>query len=269
MKILFPLGLVASLLIASEAGRAEALTLETFDYPADSTLKAADGGTGWSSPWMGDLELKVELPEDLHVALDSLESSAFSSRGLEATGNRFRVPDSNAGARLFRGLEQKINWGESGTHFISFLVRWTGSHSTASARIQLALGEQGSTGIFSGSTFIGLHSAETDDLMRLVVRNQGETAFSKDAFPAGQVYMIVARLTTTPGNLPDEVSAVVYLPQDEIPADEPAEWMATASKVRNGLSVLVDLGLFVYRTNREVSFDELRIGDTWDSVTAP
>lgn len=241
---------------------------ETFEYPVDSPMRAADGGTGWSTPWMGDLELNTELPENLLVTADSLDSPAFRSRGLEPTGNRFQVPDSNVGARLFRGLENKITWGQNGTHYISFLVLWSGSHSTASSRIQLALGEQGSGDVFSGATFVGLHSAENDDAMRLVVRNQGETSYGTQSLPAGRVYFVVARLTTAPGDLPDEVSALVYGPEDEVPVQEPGEWMATAVKARTGLTVLVDLGLYVYKGNREVSFDELRMGNTWESVTA-
>jgi hypothetical protein len=263
----------ASLILAliaflASTGSAQILVTETFDYPSDSSMRNADGGTGWSTPWMADLELNTELPEDFAVTAESLDSSAFRSRGLEPTGNRFQVPESNAGARLFRGLENKITWGQNGTHYISFLVRWTGSHATASSRLQLALGEQGSADVFSGATFVGLHSAESDDAMRLVVRNQGETAYGMESLPAGRVYFVVARLVTAPGDLPDEVSAVVYGPEDEVSVQEPDEWMASAVKSRTGLSVLVDLGLFVYKGNREASFDELRIGNSWESVTA-
>lgn len=262
-----PVILILVALLASYAS-AQVLVTETFEYPADSTMRTAGGGTGWSTPWMGDLELNAELPEDLIVTADSLDSPAFRSRGLEPTGNRFQVPDSNAGARLFRGLENKITWGQNGTHYISFLVRWSGSHSTASSRIQLALGEQGSGDVFSGGTFVGLHSAESDDAMRLAVRNQGETSYGTESLPAGRVYFVVARLKTAPGDAPDEVSAIVYGPEADVPAQEPGEWMATAVKTRTGLSVLVDLGVYVYKGNREVSFDELRIGNTWESVTS-
>lgn len=260
--------LTALVLAFPSVPQAQVLVSETFDYPADSALQSADGGMGWSTPWMADLALTTALPETPTVAGESLDSPAFRSRGLEPSGNRFQVPDSNAGAQVFRGLEKKISWGQNGTHYLSFLVHWTGNHSTASARLQLALGEEGTAGVFSGGTFIALQSAETDDMMRLVVRNQGETAFGQEALRAGRVYFVVARLKTAPADLPDEVAAVVYGPADEVPVQEPEEWMATASKARTGQTVLIDLGLHVYRPNREVSFDEFRMGNTWESVTS-
>lgn len=218
---------------------------------------------------MANLELSQSLPLDYMIAAESLHSFAFRTHGLEPLGGRFQSPDSSALVRIVRGLEEPINWEVEGEYFISFLAYFSGSHASTSSRIKLNLGEETSQGPVTGGTFLALQGHGAPHSMRLTVRNQNETAHGNESYPADAVYFVVARLRTAGGGGLDEVAAVVYPPDAKVPANPPAEWQARAQRSRGGMVSFVSLDIQVYRNKSDVSVDELRIGTTWKSVTAP
>src|SRR5262249_16276030 len=83
---------------------------------------------------------------------------------------------------------------------------------------------------------------------------------------SGTTYLFVAKVVAS-GSASDQVFLRVYGPGEPIGAEEPGSWTVVSPQFRSDL-VFDWLGLHVNSMHRQM-IDEIRVGTTWSSVTAP
>src|SRR5262249_34057241 len=82
----------------------------------------------------------------------------------------------------------------------------------------------------------------------------------------GETYLLVAKIVASKAN-PDQVFMRVYGPAEPIEPDEPGSWSVIGPPFRSDL-VFDWLQVHVNSRTRQM-IDEIRLGTTWPSVTAP
>lgn len=258
-------------LFSASATLADDNPLEVFDYPANMPLSDTKAEGGWSSGWKANADLSEDLSSDYTEVEGSLTSDAFEQHGLKPAGGKFSTEEQGEGLRMYRGINREIDWGSDSETYLSYLVRWDGNHPTKSSRIQLGFGDRSletDPKIGFGRSYVSLNGTGNADELNLMVRVNGATETGEKAYPAGPVYLVVVRISTYEGSMPDQMSAVVFGPNDEVPADEPTDWELSVSKPTNGKSDALEFNTQLYFQKRLTGFDELRFGDSWGAVTA-
>lgn len=256
-------GLGACVLALAIGGAADGAvtTLETFDY-APGSLNGYNGGTGFSSAWSNSIGV-------LSVVSGSLDSPAYQSRGLAPVGNSVRSPlgnNTNVDWHSGRALSTAIDMDSGDTYYFSFLVRgswtnqaakrgWNVGFSTSANSLSNALTVKN----FYNSSNLGFALNGSTDL----------TPFQSGVFTANNTYMVVGKIETSSSGA-DKLSMKVFdgLPLVTIP---PAEtWDLSLPTQVSSSSVFTHVA-FQGRVNDPNSFyqfDEFRIGQSWDDVTA-
>lgn len=260
---LFAAGFLAVVVSAVAAPPA----IESFEYEPGFLLNLTRAEKGWTSGWQ-TADASDKVPNKFTIEERSLESRAFGAHGLKPAGNHLFSWDANETIQITRGLPRPIEWHTDHVHYVSFLATWSGNHQGA-ARLQIRLGEQRPDGVFvETGDFVGFRDNGVRDEMILTVGNQKIRTVGKTPLLAGKVYFVVARITTVHGGGLDEVAAVVYPADSAVPSAEPAEWEAAAALARYGKATTLQLDCRLYLPTRTMSFDELRVGDSWAAVTA-
>ena len=207
---------------------------------------------------MADNLLTIPLGSGYDVTAGSLSNAAFATYGLQATGNRFSKP-ADVSYTMWRGLSTPINWSSNSVTYVSVLVNWGGNHASTSSRIKFMLGD-------SNTYFALTGDGTSSNKMRLTIRNTTAiTVNGTDLYDRNVTYLLVAKIqTAASGN--DTISLALFDPAEKLPATEPV-WDLTASWVRGGASSVFGYEHILYNS-APCSMDELRIGATWDEVTA-
>ena len=238
----------------------ELLTYEGFDYPVGTALNTTISGNGWATGWKADFGLTTELaPAFTNVLPGSLTSAAFISRGLAAVGNQLTVL-AGSKVELYRGLDRAFSWSSNSVTYMSALVSWDGNHPSAASRIKFILGNTDAYfGLFGDGT--------TSGKLRLGVRNtSGQTFYGTNLHDKDTTYMLIVKVQTVADGS-DVISVVLVDPSSTLPASEPA-WALSASMARSGaMASVLGIETQLYTANSS-SVDEIRLGETWNDVTA-
>ena len=236
---------VALLVMLAAPLRAALLSHDGFAYPANALLPGQNGGEGFSGSWLAGVNAGVTSSRFQVI------SPSLSYPGLATGGLRLRATSGTAqGAR--RLLAQPL--GTDGTvRYLSILVR---PDATPAASSYFGLQLLGSAGadLFAGKPGGGA-------TQKYVLENAGgggQVATMRDV-TANAVVLLVLRLEFNAGN--DHISLYV---NPALGAAEPAVADAVKTDLNLGTSVVPALtGPAAW------SADELRVGDTFASVTPP
>jgi hypothetical protein len=240
------------------------LAYEGFDYRDDSVVTAgtARGGRGWVGPWTLDFA-RPPNPGDPDGPVLNI------NRGLSRPG----APAASVGGafeytgftKCYRRLAAPLRMDTDGTLYLSYLFcrhapsdhptnavavlfRTTEEldHENDDPRKRLNIGVGGSNEIFTHLNGVGSRTP--------VPLNYGET------------YLLVAKIVTGAA-APNQVFIRVYGPQEAVERDEPGNWTVVGRPFKSDL-VFDWLEVHVNSKARQ-TIDEVRLGTTWASVTAP
>ncbi|MCA9239349.1 MAG: hypothetical protein KDA37_04080 [Planctomycetales bacterium] len=223
---------------------------EGFDYPnATALLHNQSGGAGWVGGW-------IDSDQDMSNALTrddiSLTSAAFT---FAAVGDRISVVGASEAIRM---MGTTFDMAQDGTELYgSFSVRKASDGGTTNDAVELRL----TSNLTSTEAFrVGIGSSESLFIDSGAVATSGVEVLT----PGDTLYFVFKIVSAAAGG--DQFFASVFDPTETVPATEPAVWDAmhteAVSHVFNG--VRLQTGSSVVGTE----FDEIRIGDTWEDVTA-
>jgi len=244
------------------AGTAQADVVETFDYTGGSVVgNTAATGTGltgnWGNFWFSN---NVSGSSDALFASGSL--TAPTGYGFTPTNNRlaYDPADANNNAAAFVELAtaEKLDLSANGTYYVSFLIR---AFNNGSTRAEINFQTDTGTTVFS----IGETGGGTGQL------NLNGTA-SADAMDTGSANaigtdnLVVLRIgANAAGN--DTLDASFWTSGVDTVSSEPITWDVSTSIDSASLISGMDIRFEDGFANLDVSFDEIRIGDSFFAVT--
>jgi hypothetical protein len=221
---------------------------DALDYPNDGPqIDGRAGGTGWSGPWS---DADGDFQHLTHTGT-SLSTPAFP---FTPTGGWLK---GNAG-EVARGFNGSLNLGQDdGEIFVSFLFRKDQDGGTSGDNVELALAD--------GTTQVVRVGSTSDDKFFLGLSVGAGNAVVGDPLEFGKSYFVVLKgVSSEVGN--DLFSASFYDLAGSVPLTEPTAWdlvWATSS-----FAVLDNIRLAL-GNNATGSFDEFRVGATWEVVAVP
>jgi hypothetical protein len=238
------------------------LAYEGFAYrdPWDLRNGKGVGGSGWIGAWLPGLTRSFVEGERHRVVLDTLEGLSRPRASASPVGGSF---DFIGFAKYHRQLATPVRLDTDGVYYLSFLFRRAGpqadelnalavllrtsdefKHEDTAKRLNIGIGGP-------NQLFTHLH--------RIGVRAPIPLAY-------GTTYLMVAKIVASAAN-PDQVLMRVYGPDDPVERDEPGSWTLTGPPFHSDL-VFDWVEVHVNSKTRQ-TLDELRLGTTWSSVTAP
>lgn len=231
-------GILAAAIIATPAANAALIAYEGFDYnEANGTsISGLNGGTGWDEAY--------PTPDGSHVLAAGLTFSTISSVGKSMTRSGGTLTDDGR------------NWDttfSSTTYWYSFLVNSSGHEGTFNL-FQSSGSNQNGTGIelrnSGGSTLIRATAGYAEDARTVA---------------AGQTHLVLGHVSG------DNNYLWVYAAGEDAPTEAPATNTALATVFGGALTGKTPAmsGRSFGSSSGPVTFDEIRIGTTFDSVVVP
>lgn len=241
---------------------ADLFVYEGFDYDATSpALDGRNGGVGWGTEaWVDSSPADFAL-----LQTGSLQTSSPTWPGLPGPllGNRIEglgVNTTTTQAIAERKLPAALDFSVNNTVFyLSFLIKKT---STAASQNNLELILRDST--TSTSTQQVRFGSTTANAFFMNMNNTG-TVTGESSTP-NQTFFVVLKGVSSAAS-PDQFFANVYntgTDSDKPPLSEPVTWEITQS---TSASFKLDVLRLAIGKSASGAFDEIRIGDTWASVT--
>lgn len=255
------------------AGTAQAAVLETFNYTGGTVVSnTATSGSGqqgnWGSFWFSNNTSGTGA--DMLFASGSL--TAPSGYTLTPTNNRLAydpADSNNNAAAIFEFADtSKLDFSaDSMTHYMSFLIS---AHNNNGASGRIAFQTDTGTTLF---TIGELNEANNDpDNGKLGIDVSGSRNFSTGLMDtcgfntSGTDNLVVLKISTSSAGV-DTLSASFWTSGVDTVTGEPIIWDVThslsSSLVAAGLRFDVEDGF----ADLDVSFDEIRIGDSFLAVT--
>jgi ferric-dicitrate binding protein FerR (iron transport regulator) len=240
------------------------LAYEGFDYadPTDLGQDRANGGLGWASPWTAGFTRNLNPGDHSRLALNVKEGLTRPGAAVPPVGGCF---DFRGFTKYYRRLATPVRLDTDGVYYLSFLFRrygpqaddinaaavilWTDEdfeQKLDGARLRLNVGVAGANQLFTHLQKVG----------------------SRTPLPLsyGETYLLVAKVVASKAN-PDQVFMRVYGPSDTIERAETGSWTVVGPPFQSDL-VFDWLQLHINSKTRQM-IDEVRLGTTWASVTAP
>jgi hypothetical protein len=267
------------------------LAYEGFDYPAADQLTngKANGGVGWTQPWKVAFAHPLEWGPDKRLPLNVEEGLVRPITPLASIGGRF---DHAGFGVYYRPFATPVRLDRDGVNYLSYLFRRNGPPGQPHNIVALMFrpedepdhhrddhrenDREGRRNPFEHFRPEGDSDHHRDPGKRLMLgvggSNQVFTRLGRDsaraAMPIGSglTYLLVAKIVTSRTAF-DQVFVRVYGPREPVSGEEPASWTIVGPPFHSDL-VFTSLGIYVNSKNRQM-VDEIRIGSTWLSVTAP
>ena len=232
------------------AGRSgQLLTYEGFDYDTER-LQRGNGGRGWDGTWM-------RAGTDKAIGLRVLAERSLSGPApLESVGGLLELQGFKG---AWRRLAEPLDLSRDGRRYLSFLLR----------KVRIDREEDPSyvvCAFTSGSQLRAIVGAGVNENDRLFTLHAGENSVSQTTFPLDETRLVVVRLDSH-ARFPDELRVALIDPANGPAGPEPMMWLAYG-RSREGDEVLDHLTI---RNGRGAIYeiDEIRVGETWSSVTQP
>jgi len=236
-------------LSASQSASAAVTVYEGFDYAGASDVAGETGGTGWSGAWSitGGSPTVVAAYDGV-----SLSNTAFTGAGFSPVGGSLKNDHDANGAQ--RSFANAIDLEADGAVYFSYLI----SMSEPTVRDDV--------------TFIGSDSPPFEvRLSNEVAATGGSGTFQSVnlGLTAGTTYFVVGKITTSAaGN--DFMSAKVYASGDTVSATEEFDVTSAGSAVGGTLTgIQFYQGDSANNDGDPTTYDEFRLGTTWQSVAVP
>jgi ferric-dicitrate binding protein FerR (iron transport regulator) len=244
------------------------LAYEGFDYADPGALQAgtAARGVGWAGAWLPGFARPLNPGDRNVLALDVRAGLTRPGAAVPPVGGCF---DYTGFAKYFRRLAEPVRLDTDAVYYLSFLLRRHGPPADPLNAVAVLL-----------RTTEELESdnrgGETDRRKRFNVGvDQTSTLFTflervgaRAALPlsSGETYLLVAKVAAGSAN-PDQAFVRVYGPDEPVDSEEPGMWSVVGHQVESDL-VFDWLQVHINSKTRQ-SIDEVRLGTTWSSVTAP
>jgi hypothetical protein len=235
------------------------LAYEGFDYKDPEVFRAnrASGGVGWISPWKGFARPVGGLPP---LALNVTESLIRPGAAAPSVGGSF---DFIGFTKYYRQLATPVRMDTDGVYYLSFLFRRHGPPADPLNAVAVLLrtthelrkedpAKRLDIGV-GGVNHVFTH------LNRIGCRTPMPLSY-------GETYLLVAKIVASRTS-PDQVFLRVYGPQEPVEREEPGSWSVVGPPVHSDL-VFDWLEVHINSKTRQ-TIDEVRLGTTWPSVTAP
>jgi hypothetical protein len=237
------------------------LAYEGFDYKDPDLLRTnrANGGFGWAGPWRGFARPLLEGDKN-YLALNAKESLVRPRAAVPSVGGSF---DYVGFTKYYRPLNTPVRMDADGVYYLSFLFRRQGPPADPLNAVAVLLRTSEEI-------------KQEDNLKRLNVGVGGVNEVfthlnrvgSRTPLPLkyGETYLLVAKIVASRAN-PDQVFIRLYASDEPIEREEPGGWSVTGPPFQSDL-VFDWLEVHINSKTRQ-TIDELRLGTTWASVTAP
>src|SRR3954470_12538965 len=258
----------AILAIVTQTTQIEAalFSYEGFDYSNTGSplLNGRNGGTGWAGPWTFT-GVAATNNAGFNVSQDdtSLNTNAYP---FTPVGDRVLAAGAGTGAnsaQADRLLATPFDLSvEGNVMYASLLFRKDTGPATSSDNMEFTFLANTLTTSVGVPIRVGSTSAE-----RFFVFDGGSvpTSATFRDVTLGQTYFVVLKVEAHAGTTPNVYSAVTYTNGETVPSTEPAVWPGVRnSSVSNALLDGVRLWIGTVTSGQ---FDEIRIGNTWASVT--
>jgi hypothetical protein len=244
------------------------LAYEGFNYPDPGALPAgrANGGRGWAGPWTPGFARPLNEGDRNVLALNVRESLARAGASMPSAGGSF---DYTGFAKYFRRLAEPVRLDTNGVYFLSFLFRRLGPQADPlnSVSVQLRTDDELQSERRGGPvdlrTRLNVGVDRANDLFTHLQRVGSRTPLP---LSYGATYLLVAKVVAS-GSNPDQVFVRVYGPDEPVGRTEPGSWSVVGPQVHSDL-VFDWLEVHINSKTRQ-TIDEVRLGTTWSSVTAP
>jgi hypothetical protein len=239
------------------------LAYEGFEYRDPEALAAgrANGGLGWAGPWTPGFARPPDGEPDRPV-LNVHESLFRPGAAVPSVGGCF---DYTGFTKFFRRLATPVRLDADGVYYLSFLFRRAGPSPDPTNAVAVLLWTtddfQQQTEERSRRLNIGVGGVN-----QLFTHLQGVNSRTPLPLAYGETYLLVAKIVASVANA-DQVFMRVYAPGEPIEQAEPGSWTVVGPPFRSDL-VFDWLQLHINSKKRQ-TLDELRLGTTWSSVTAP
>jgi hypothetical protein len=227
---------------------AETLVRESFQYESGS-LGTQNGGTGFLTAWAGTYPGLVA--GDLGLDFPASMELAGAGGRTETPANQY-VTNSPAAQRQVVASAAPV-FNADGVLYFSYLFRTSG---TGFSYLQMRDSAQ-NTRFEVGITSNNAYSAKIGGAA-------AATLSADNTYVANTTVLLVAKLVTVAGG-DDTITLNWYVDGSTVPAAEPVTWSLTHSFANDSPAVNDRL---VIQSSRftAASFDEIRVGTTWESV---
>ena len=181
------------------------------------------------------------------LASPAAPSAAFNSRGLSSVGNHV-----GGGISTYRRMSStRINLGTNQTTYVSCLMTRSAG-TTAASEVHF-------TDVGGPRCRFGWNASQ---FWQAGVDKTTSGAWVQPDTP----YFVVFKIVSKSGTATDQVFLQIYGPSATVPGAEPTTWTITSAPEVHSNN-LDTVWLKQYGSGATMGIDELRIGETWDSVT--
>ncbi len=240
------------------------LAYEGFDYADARALRngTADGGLGWASPWRPGFARALNPGDRGLPPLNVKQGLSRAGAAAPAVGGCF---DYTGFAKFYRRLARPVRLDEDGVYYLSFLFRRHGPQADVNNALAILLWTQDDYENKRDGARLRLNIgvAGANQLFTLLQKVGSRTPVP---LSYGETYLLVAKIIASRAD-PDQVFMRVYGPAEPIEHEEPGSWTVSGPPFRSDL-VFDWLQVHANSKTRQV-LDEIRLGTTWASVTAP
>lgn len=246
----------------AQAGQVRGLMAhDGFDYPREAlTNGRAEGGNGWTGPW------KVAFSRPVPPVP---ASTLFTTPGLTMPGAS--VPgvggaiDFAGFTKVFRRINTPVRLDEDGVYYLSYLFRRAGPSDALPNAVAILLWETEDQKVQGNDGRTRLNIGVAGPSHELFTQVLGFGARTPVPLAYGETYLLVSKIVAS-SRYPDQVFVRVYGPGEPVGAGEPSSWTVVGQPFESNL-IYEWMQIHVNSSARQ-TLDEIRLGTTWQSVTA-
>jgi hypothetical protein len=244
------------------------LAYEGFDYTDPGALQAgtAAGGFGWVGAWRPGFARPLNPGDRNVLALDVRQGLTRPGAAVPPVGGCF---DYTGFTKYFRRLATPVRLDDDTVYYLSFLFRRHGPPADPlnAVAVLLRTTEELESDNRGGPTDLRKRfNVGVDQTNTLFTYLERIGARAPLPLSSGETYLLVAKIAASNVN-PDQAFVRVYGPDEPVDPEEPGMWSAVGPQVESDL-VFDWLQVHINSKTRQ-SIDEVRVGTTWASVTAP
>jgi hypothetical protein len=240
------------------------LAYEGFDYADPEVFQAgrANGGSGWNGPWLEGFVRPLGEGDRKLLTLNAGESLLRPGARKASVGGCF---DYTGFTKYYRRLAAPIRLDVDATYYLSFLFRRHGPpmDPVNAVAVLLWTTEDYLQQSEDRRKRLNIGVRETNQLFTHL---EGVGAVTPLPLSYGETYLLVAKIVAAKSG-PDQVFMRVYGPEEPVERDEAGNWSLVGPPFASE-RVFDWLQIHVNSKTRQ-TIDEVRLGTTWLSVTAP
>ncbi len=247
MKILAVMALFGSL-----TAHAALVVYEGFDYSGASDVDGENGGTGWAGAWgiNGGSPSVVSIYDGT-----SLSNGAFTGAGFTPVGGSMSNNHNTFGGE--RTFASALSMTVDEEYYFSFLIRYP--EQTEAVSTQLS---------FTGNAnpvFVRFNQGDAS----VTVGPGTFSSTGSEGYTDDTTYFVVGKITASAGGT-DSISINVFDNAESVPVSESFLITSGGASLSGSITgIQFTQGDLQNNDGNPASFDEFRLGTTWESVAIP